>query len=107
MEWLLTRSRSTIETPLEEEISQLRAELERRDQEQIDPQSSIENPEGTEEEDGDSMDLGGIIPEDFSSLLIASSSDPQQTPEEEVFQPCLGQLFRRHYEGRHLRGLPD
>lgn len=68
MEWLLTRSRSTIETPLEEEISQLRAELERRDQEQIDPQSSIENPEGTEEEDGDSMDLGGIIPEDFSSL---------------------------------------
>ena len=67
MEWLLTRSRSTIETPLEEEVSQLRAELERRDQE-IDTQSSIENPEGTEEEDGDSMDLGGIIPEDFSSL---------------------------------------
>ena len=67
MEWLLTRSRSTIETPLEEEVSQLRAELERRDQE-IDTQSSIENPEGTEEEDGDSMDLGGINPEDFSSL---------------------------------------
>ena len=67
MEWFLTRSRPTIETPLEEEVSQLRAESERRDQE-IDTQSSIENPEGTEEEDGDSMDLCGIIPEDFSSL---------------------------------------
>lgn len=70
MEWLLTRSQSTLETPLEEEVSQLRSELERRDQEEVDHKSSTEKPEGTlpEEDDGDSMDLGGIIPEDCPSL---------------------------------------
>ena len=64
IDWLCDRSHSTYETPLEEEINQLRSEFDRR-REEMDSRSSLEDTEErvSDEDDGDEIDLGDQDPE--------------------------------------------
>ena len=64
IDWLCDRSHSTYETPLEEEINQLRSEFDRR-REEMDSRRSVEDTEErvSDEDDGDEIDLGDQDPE--------------------------------------------
>jgi len=59
LEWLCDRSQSTYETPLEDEVSQLRSEFERRSEE-VDP-LTLEEVTESDEDEGEKMDLALIL----------------------------------------------